>query len=83
MSFAVVDLFAGFKLRPLQKLIFEKNWAPYVDDIFILWDADRLALDDFLHKYNNVDHNIMFTLEIAKDYSCPYWMSSCTAMTRC
>lgn len=78
MGSPVSGLLEEFELRPLGKYIFDTTdkkstfWVHYVDDIFILWDYDCLALHNFLYIVNNLDFDIKFTLLIDKDSSFPF-----------
>lgn len=72
-------LFVEFKQRLFNVISFwyfwfikTSFWVYYVDDIFILWDHGRLALDNFLCNVNSLDQNIKLILEIPKNLSLPF-----------
>ena len=46
-----------------------KLWLRYVDDIFVLWQYDKIGLNEFLQHLNNQHCNIKFTMEVEQQQS--------------
>ena len=39
-----------------------KNWRPFIDDCFLIWN-NQYHIGDFFDMLNNLDDNIKFTME--------------------
>ena len=69
MAVSFVNIFmAKIETRLIQQSeIKPKEWRPFIDDTFFLWDSDEKDVDQFIEQTNKFHPIIKFTAEISEN----------------
>ena len=69
MAVSFVNIFmAKIETRLIQQSeIKPKEWRPFIDDTFFLWDSDEKDVDQFIEQANKFHPIIKFTAEISEN----------------